>query len=60
MYSVGAVYTFKVNPNATHAFTNSEATKLGKEFNLPIECNAAADKNSWNDMKTFWGRIFKK
>jgi dienelactone hydrolase len=58
--SIGADNTFKIYANATHAFTNPDATKLGKEFNLPIEYNAAADKDSWNDMKNFLGRIFKK
>ena len=57
--SVGADYTFKVYPNATHAFTNPAATKLGQQFNMPIAYNAEADKNSWNDMSEFFGRIFK-
>jgi dienelactone hydrolase len=58
--SIGADNTFKIYANATHAFTNPDATRLGKEFNLPIEYNAAADKDSWNDMKKFLSRIFKK
>jgi dienelactone hydrolase len=58
--SIGADNTFKIYANATHAFTNPDATENGKKFNLPIEYNAEADKNSWNDMKTFFGRIFKK
>ncbi len=52
--------TFKFFANATHAFTNPDATKLGKEFNMPIEYNADADRDSWNDMKVFFNRIFKK
>jgi len=58
--SIGADNTFKVYANATHAFTNPDATRIGKEFNMPIEYNAVADKDSWNDMKTFFVRIFKK
>ena len=58
--SIGADNTFKIYANATHAFTNPDATKIGKEFNMPIEYNAEADKNSWNDMITFFNRIFKK
>jgi dienelactone hydrolase len=57
--SIGANYTFKVYANAMHAFTNPDATKLGKEFNLPIAYNAEADKNSWNDMKAFFKKLFK-
>lgn len=58
--SIGFKYTFKVYANATHAFTNPDATKIGKEFNMPIEYNAEADKNSWNDMKLFFGKLFKQ
>lgn len=59
MDSVGAKYTFKVYDGATHAFSNPDATANGKKFNLPIAYNAAADSASWNDMKTFFGTIFK-
>jgi dienelactone hydrolase len=58
--SIGATYTFKVYPNATHAFTNPDATKIGKEFNMPIEYNVEGDKNSWNDMKVFLASLFNK
>jgi dienelactone hydrolase len=58
--SVGADYVFKIYPDATHAFTNPDATKLGKQFNIPIAYNAEADKNSWSDMKQFLNRLFKK
>jgi len=60
MDSIHADYTFKTYPNATHAFTNPDASRLGKEFNLPIEYNAEADKASWNDMKAFLMRLFGK
>lgn len=59
MDSIGAKYTFKTYDSATHAFTNPEATELGKRFNLPIAYNAKADTASWNDMKEFFKRIFK-
>lgn len=58
MDSIGAKYTFKSYPNATHAFTNPDATEMGKKFSMPIEYNAAADSASWNDMKDFFVRIF--
>ncbi len=58
MDSVGAKYTFKSYANATHAFTNPDATRLGKKFNMPIEYNAQADSASWNDMKGFFKEIF--
>ena len=59
MDSIGATYTFKAYPDATHAFTNPEATELGKKFNMPIAYNAAADTASWNDMRAFFDRVLK-
>lgn len=54
--SIGAVYTFKEYPNATHAFTNPASTANGEKFNLPIAYDAAADTASWNDMKAFFSK----
>ncbi len=58
MDSIGADYTFKIYPNATHAFSNPDATEIGKKFNMPIKYNAAADTASWNDMKVFFKKLF--
>ena len=57
MDSLGVKYTFKGYPGATHAFTNPDATPLGKKFNMPVEYNAAADTASWNEMKTFLKQV---
>jgi dienelactone hydrolase len=59
MDSVGASYIFKVYPDATHAFTNPDATKKGEEFKMPIRYNGAADTASWNDMKQFLSQLFQ-
>lgn len=59
MDSINAVYTFKSYAGATHAFTNPDATEMGKKFSMPIAYNAAADSASWIEMKTFFGKIFK-
>jgi len=59
MDSIQADYTFKAYPGALHAFTNPAATEMGKKFNMPIAYDAAADSASWNDMKTFFSKIFK-
>jgi dienelactone hydrolase len=58
--SIGVENTLKIYPNATHAFTNPASTETGKKFNMPIEYNAEADQDSWNDMKMFFGMIFTK
>jgi dienelactone hydrolase len=49
--------TFKSYPGAKHSFTNPEADVLGKQFNLPLAYNEAADKASWEDMKGFFKKI---
>lgn len=49
----GEDYTFISYPNATHAFTNPNATETGKQFGLPIEYNEAADLTSWGDFHKF-------
>ncbi|WP_127125809.1 dienelactone hydrolase family protein [Pseudoflavitalea rhizosphaerae] len=57
--SVGAPYTFKQYADATHAFSNPEATEKGKKFNMPISYNAAADTASWKDMQDFFKTVLK-
>ncbi len=59
MDSIGADYSFKQYAGATHAFSNPAATELGQKFKIPIAYNAAADTASWQDMKDFFGKIFK-
>lgn len=59
MDSIGATYTVKVYQGAIHAFTNPQATELGKKFNLPIAYNGAADTASWKDMLIFFKDLFK-
>lgn len=59
MDSVGAHYKFIEYAGATHAFTNPEATELGKKFNLPVAYNAAADSASWSAMKSFFKSVLK-
>lgn len=54
MDSIGADYTFKVFPGATHAFTNPASTETGKKFNMNITYNPQADSASWKDMKDFF------
>jgi dienelactone hydrolase len=58
MDSIGADYTFKVYPNASHAFSNPDATAIGEKFNMPIRYNEAADTASWNHMKEFFKKLF--
>ena len=56
--SMNVKYTFKEYEGATHAFSNPAATATGKKFNMPIEYNEAADRQSWKDMQDFFKKIF--
>jgi dienelactone hydrolase len=58
MDSIGADYTVKQYPNATHAFTNPASDANAEKFKMPVKYNPAADSASWNDMKEFFARIF--
>ena len=51
-------YTFLVYEGAKHSFTNPDADKYAKEFNMPIGYNAEADKKSWSDLLQFLKKIF--
>jgi len=59
MTSAGADFKFITYPDATHSFTNPEATELGKKFNFPIAYNPDADKKSWVELQDFLRNIFK-
>jgi dienelactone hydrolase len=52
-------YQFISYPNAMHSFTNPDADKLAKQFNMPISYNAEADRKSWEEMRRFLTEIFE-
>ncbi|MGA6993473.1 MAG: dienelactone hydrolase family protein, partial [Candidatus Deferrimicrobiaceae bacterium] len=60
MKAAGADFRIVSYPEALHAFTNPEADRYAKEFNMPIGYNADADRKSWAEMQTFFKDIFRK
>ena len=52
-------YRYISYPGAVHAFTNPEATALGKKFNIPIAYNADADRKSMAEATSFFAGVFK-
>lgn len=58
MKQAGADFRVISYPGAKHAFTNPEATALGEKFKIPIAYNAAADRESWAEMKKFLSGLF--
>jgi len=59
MKKAGVKYQLHLYPGVVHAFTNPEATAMGKKFNLPLAYNRDADADSWQRMQTFFHRIFR-
>jgi dienelactone hydrolase len=58
MKNAGVDYRLTSYPGARHSFTNPDADKLGKEFNLPLAYNAAADKDSWKQLGELLTSVF--
>ena len=44
-------------PGAKHAFTNPEADKFAKEFDLPLGYDQKADEDSWKKMQSFFHSV---
>jgi dienelactone hydrolase len=59
MNAAGVDYRVVTYPGAKHAFTNPNADVYGKQFDLPLEYNSAADRESWQAMQEFFVTIFR-
>jgi dienelactone hydrolase len=59
MHTAGAELKFVNYPGVKHGFTNPDADDFGKRFNMPLEYNAKADKDSWQRMQLFFQKVFK-
>jgi len=59
MSAAGVDFKFIGYPGAKHSFTNPDADSFGQKFNLPLEYNAEADRQSWLELQNFFARIFR-
>ena len=59
MKAANADFSFVNYPDAKHAFTSTDADKLGKENGLDIAYNEKADKASWKKMQEFLTQLFQ-
>jgi dienelactone hydrolase len=57
MEDLGVDYKFVAYPGAKHGFTNPDATENGRKYNLPLEYNETVDRESWQEMKSFWNEV---
>jgi len=60
MDSAKVQYKFVNYPGAIHSFTSPVADSLGKKFNMPLAYNEKADKESWQEMKKVFKKVFGK
>ena len=60
MDAAKADYRVVEYPGAVHAFTNPEATALGKKFNLPLRYDAKVNKEAEAEASKFFTGIFKQ
>ncbi|MCU0413142.1 MAG: dienelactone hydrolase family protein [Ignavibacteriaceae bacterium] len=60
MDSAKVQYEFVNYPGAIHSFTSPAADSLGKKFNMPLAYNEKADKESWQEMKKVFTKVFGK
>lgn len=59
MRAAGVDYKAQVYPGAMHSFTNPDADEYGRKFNLPLAYNAAADKDSWQQLQRFLAEVLQ-
>jgi dienelactone hydrolase len=59
MQQAGVDYSFVSYPGAKHSFTNPDADKFGKEFDLPLAYNKAADEQSWASLLKALSALYK-
>jgi dienelactone hydrolase len=60
MEAANADYRVVEYPGAVHAFTNPEATALGKKFNLPLRYDAKANKEAKAEADKLFASALKK
>ncbi|MGE5638827.1 MAG: dienelactone hydrolase family protein [Clostridia bacterium] len=60
MEAANADYRVVEYPGAVHAFTNPEATALGKKFNLPLAYDAKANKEAKAEADKLFAATLKK
>ena len=60
MDAAKADYRVVEYPGAVHAFTNPDATALGKKFNLPLRYDAKVNQEAEREASKFFADSFKK
>lgn len=59
MKKLGIEPVFEAYEGAKHGFTNPGATEMGTKFELPLQYDESADKDSWEKMKAGLASAFQ-
>ena len=59
MQDAKADYKLVSYPGVMHSFTNPDADKFAKQFDLPLKYDAEADRDSWTRTLAFFKEIFQ-
>ncbi len=59
MENAGVNYKAVTFAGVKHSFTDPAADEYGRKFNLPLAYDAAADKASWDETRSFLAEVFK-
>ena len=59
MTKAGAFLRLVTYPGVKHSFTNPDADRYAREFNLPLAYDAKADERSWKETGLFLKEILK-
>jgi dienelactone hydrolase len=60
MNAAGADFTFINYPRTKHSFTNPDADKYAKQFNIDLAYNKSVDVKSWYELRRFLKAVFSK
>lgn len=60
MEKAGVSYRYVGYPGVKHSFTNPDANRLAKKFDLPLAYDAKADLDSWAQTLQFLREIFRR
>jgi len=60
MTKAGASFRYVGYPGVKHSFTNPDADRYGKKFDLPLAYDKKADDDSWAQTEKFLREIFAK
>ncbi|WP_055411223.1 dienelactone hydrolase family protein [Nonlabens sp. YIK11] len=60
MDAIDVNYEYVTYPEVKHAYTNKNANAKAEKYDLPLDYDAEADKDSWNRVQDLLAEVFSK